>query len=130
MRVVAQVPNGLDFRLMKFISLITNAYSEWLVEEVTPTEEERAVFNGRQIVRTPPELSAGPDSSGVAGDELSVISSSTSASGSIRAEQEREAALARALRAEARNAVLEEARTVYEARIAALEEQIRRQGIT
>ena len=100
MRVVAQVPHGLDPKLEAYISLIARECVAWVIEEVLPMDEERALFNGRQVLRTPPELSGGPNSSGVEGDKLSVVSSSTSATGTIRAEQEREAALARAVRAE------------------------------
>ncbi len=129
MRVVAQVPHGLDSKLGAYISLIARECVAWEIEEVAPMDEERALFNGRQVLRTPPELSGGPNSSGVEGDELSVVSSSTSATGTIRAEQEREAALARAARAEeerdAANAALEAERAASAARISALEEQLR-----
>ena len=145
MRVVAQVPHGLESRLQTFIALFTLApeCSAWVIEEVVPMDEERALFNGRQVLRTPPALSGGPDSSGVAGDELSVVSSTASPTGTIRAEQEREAALARAARAEeerdianmtleaerAANATALEAEraanAVSAARVAVLEEQLR-----
>ena len=89
MRVVAQVPHGLDSKLEAYISLIARECVAWAIEEVTPTDKECAIFSGRQVLRTPHELSGDPNSSGVAGDELSVVSSSTSATGTIRAEQER-----------------------------------------
>jgi hypothetical protein len=126
MRVVAQVPHGLDSKLGAYISLIARECVAWAIEEVAPMDEERALFNGRQVLRTPTELSGGPGSSGQDGDKLSVVSSSTSATGSIRAEQEREAALARAARAEEERDAANAALAAERAKNAALVEELRR----
>ena len=129
MRVVAQVPHGLDSKLEAYISLIARECVAWVIEEVLPMDEERALFNGQQVLRTPPELSGGPTSSGAEGDELSVVSSSTSATGTIRAEQERVRAEAERDAANAALAAERAAnaaeRAASAARISALEEQLR-----
>ena len=123
-RVVVQAPHGLGLRLEAYISLfLAPEFSTWVIEDATPSVDECALFSGRHIVLTPPELSGGPDSSGAAGDVLSVISSSSTPTGTIRAEQERDEALARAARAEAER---DAGSAASATRIAALEEMLRR----
>lgn len=119
MRVVAQVPHGMGAKLDTYINRITLNCPAWTIETVEPTELERAVFSGRQIVRTPAYLSGGQSSSGAEGDELSVISSSlTSASATVRFERELAVATAELDEARAR---LEAERAGFEAERARLE---------
>lgn len=129
MRVVAQVPHGLSARLDAYALLIARECPAWTVVAAEPTADECAHFSGRQIVQTPPELVGGPASSGAAGEQLSVISSSVTSASSVvrereavaraaRAEEERAEAVARAERAEA-------AAQVLAARVAQLEEALR-----
>ncbi len=100
-----------------------------MIDEAVPTGEERALFNGRQVLRTLPEFSGGPDSSGVEGDVLSVVSSAASPTATIAAERERLRAVAElnaanaALAAE--RAALAAERAASVASISALEEQLR-----
>ncbi len=125
MRVVVQAPHELGRKLDEYILLVANECPAWKIVKATPSDEECAHFSGRHIVRTPLELSGGNGSSGLDCDELSVISSSTSATGTIRAEQERAAALAHAaLALEERDtaiATLEAERAANAANAAALE---------
>jgi hypothetical protein len=107
MRVVAQVPHGLGHRLQEYAALLARECPRWTITVGEASEDERGIFSGRQIVRTPAELSGGPESSGAQGDELSVISSGTVAS-IVRLERERDEANARASQALARVAALED----------------------
>jgi hypothetical protein len=131
MRVVAQVPHGLESKLQTFIALFALApeCSAWVIQEVAPMDEERALFNGRQVLRTASELSGGAGSSGQDGDELSVVSSTASPTATIaaerervRAEAERDAAKAELAAERAANAAaLEAERAASAASAAALE---------